>query len=351
MKTIKKILKALLIAVAVILVALAGIIIYALVSDYKPGEKTAIEMNEAPASIGDSAVVSLLTWNIGYCGMDEKMDFFYDGGSKVFTPKETMLKNLSAVMSFLRGNDTIDFILLQEVDRRSKRSYKLDEHEMLSGHLKYTSIQFAVNYNVFFVPVPLYSPMGSVYSGITTMGRITPSSSVRYTFPGEYGFPKQLFMLDRCFMVNRYPLKNGKELILINTHNEAFDPGDIRKAQMEYLKKFMLDEYASGNYVVAGGDWNQCPPGFVPGFDKNKVNTEQMTIPSDYLPPEWKWSYDNKVPSNRSVIAAYDPASTTTTVIDFFLLSPNVEQVTVKCADLGFSNSDHNPVLAKVRLK
>ena len=40
--------------------------------------------------LSDSAEISLLTWNIGYCGLDKEMDFFYDGGTKVITPKENM---------------------------------------------------------------------------------------------------------------------------------------------------------------------------------------------------------------------------------------------------------------------
>jgi endonuclease/exonuclease/phosphatase family metal-dependent hydrolase len=351
MKIVKKVFKAFLILVAIIIVGFIGIIVKAIISDYKPSEKIMIAANESPSVLSDSATISLLTWNIGYCGLDKEMDFFYDGGTKVITPKENCIQNLNSVLSYLKSNDSIDIIFLQEVDRKSKRSYKMDEYLTIDEHLKPHSAYFAPNYDVFFVPVPPASPMGKVFSGVTTLSRFLPSSSVRYAFPGEYGFPKQLFMLDRCFLVNRYPLTNGKELIVINTHNEAFDPGDIRKAQMEYLKNFMMSEYQNGNYVIAGGDWNQCPPLFNPDFSSNQVNKEQMVISPEYLPSGWTWAYDNKNPSNRSVIAAYDPASTTTTVIDFFLLSPNVENVSVKCVNLNFENSDHNPVIITAKLK
>jgi exonuclease III len=192
--------------------------------------------------------------------------------------------------------------------------------------------------------------MGKVLSGITTFSKYQPSSSIRYSFPGTYGFPTQLFMLDRCFLVNRYPLSNGKELILVNTHNEAFDPGQIRKAQMAYLKDFLIKEYSNGNYIISGGDWNQTPPDFKPDFSENKINTLQMMIESDYLPKDWKWVYDNKTPSNRTVTTAYDPSSTTTTVIDFFLLSPNINDISIQCINLNFENSDHNPVKIKFKL-
>jgi exonuclease III len=137
---------------------------------------------------------------------------------------------------------------------------------------------------------------------------------------------------------------------LINTHNEAFDPGEIRRAQMEYLKILLLDEYSKGNYIIAGGDWNQAPPDFTPEFSGDVINTNQMTLKSDYLPEGWTWAYDNTVPSNRTVTLPYNPAVTATTVIDFFLLSPNVRSISVRCIDLEFRNSDHNPVILEAAL-
>jgi exonuclease III len=351
MNILKKILKAFMIVILLLLLCFGGIIVYALISDYQPDEKVTIAADKFPVPLNNTADITILTWNIGYCGLDKEMDFFYDGGTKVATPKEMCLKNLSAVMSFLKRNDTVNYILLQEVDRKSKRSYDIDEFSTIKEHLKAYQGYFATNYDVFFVPVPLASPMGKVYSGISLFSQSEPASSVRYAFPGQYGFPTQLFMLDRCFIVNRYPMMNGKDLVIINTHNEAFDPGDIRKAQMAYLKDFVINEYNKGNYIIAGGDWNQCPPDFKPEFSANLVNTGQMVITSDYLPPDWKWAYDNKTPSNRSVVAAYNPSTTTTTVIDFFLLSPNVEAISVKVINLNFENSDHNPVFMKAKLK
>jgi endonuclease/exonuclease/phosphatase family metal-dependent hydrolase len=351
MKILKKILKVILVLVILLLIGFAGIIVYALISDYKPEEKEIITVSNKPDILPDTAGITLLTWNIGYCGLDKKMDFFYDGGTKVITPKKNFIQNINAVKGFLKQNDSIDFILIQEIDENSRRSYYFNEYDTISKSLKGFFPFFAKNYDVFFVPVPPSNPMGKVLSGLATFSKYQPSTSIRYSFPGEYGFPKQLFMLDRCFMVNRYPLTGGKELLIINTHNEAFDPGEIRKAQMAYLREFLLSEYEKGNYIMAGGDWNQTPPGFQPEFALNKVNTDQMMINSDFLPPEWKWVYDNKTPSNRSVVTAYDPLSTTTTVIDQFLLSPNIKVKSVQCINLEFENSDHNPVRVKVKLQ
>lgn len=350
MKILKKILKALIIALIVLVLGFAVIILYAIISDYKPEEKVAVFNSDNPDRLTDTSEISLLTWNIGYCGLDKEMDFFYDGGTKVATPKEMCIQNMATVKKFLRDNDTIDFILIQELDRDSKRSYNIDEFDTLEKLMHEYHPFFAKNYDVFFVPVPPLNPMGKVLSGLSTFSRYQPSSAVRYQFPGEYGFPKQLFMLDRCFLVNRYPLENNKELLVINTHNEAFDTGEIRKAQMAYLRDFITSEYSKGNYIIAGGDWNQAPPDLKPEFANNQVNTLQMKLNSDYLPSEWKWIFDNKTPSNRSVIAAYDPSTTTTTVIDFFLISPNIKKIYAECVNLNFENSDHNPVRIRVKL-
>jgi endonuclease/exonuclease/phosphatase family metal-dependent hydrolase len=351
MKILKKILKFLLILIIVVISCFIGLIVYALITDYKPKEQEIISRSEKPSILKDSLSITLLTWNIGYAGLDKEMDFFFDGGTKVITPENKCRENLNEIGNFLKKNDSIDFIFLQEVDRGSKRSYHLDEYDTILGKLNYHSPVFAKNYDVFFVPRPISNPMGKVLSGIAIFSKYTPASSIRFAFPGDFGFPTQLFWLDRCFLVNRYPLANGKELILINTHNEAFDEGDIRKAQMEYLKDFILNEYKTGNFVISGGDWNQCPPDFKPAFQGDRVNTSQMVMQPDYLPLAWKWVYDSTIPSNRTVIAAYDPSTTTTTVIDFFLLSPNIESDYVKCSRLGFNNSDHNPVIIHVKLK
>jgi endonuclease/exonuclease/phosphatase family metal-dependent hydrolase len=358
MKILKKILKTALLIIIVLVLGFIGLIMYAVISDYKPGEKELISESDSPSLVEDSLTLSFLTWNIGYGGLDKDMDFFKDGGTKSITPEANCRENFAGIGDFLSKNDTIDFMYIQEIDRDSKRSYHIDEYDNLSKKLPGYKPFFAMNYDVFFVPVPPARPYGKVISGIATFSKYAPESSTRYSLPGDFGFPTQLFMLDRCFMVNRYKMKNGKELVLINTHNEAFDKGGIiRNAQMQKLREYVVNEYNSGNYVVAGGDWNQYPPGFKPAFSANKEFTGEVGnfnlvgIEPDYMPGEWKWIYDPAAPSFRTLIAAYDPATTPTSVCDIFLISPNLESVSVKCCNLGFANSDHNPVIMKVKLK
>lgn len=329
---------------------LVMIVIYGHITEYAPEEKTILFQEKVPATINNTSTISIMTWNLGYAGLDKDMDFFYDGGRQVRTTREQTITNLNAILEKIVQHKSLDFFLLQEVDKTSRRSYFIDMHDSLARVLPNMHLSFAKNYHVRFVPVPWYAPMGRVTSGIVTAGRHTPASSYRLSYPGSYPLPGRLFNLKRCLILSRYPLNNGKELVLINTHNSAFDDGSLRKQQMDFLKEILLQEYASGNFVIAGGDFNQSPPGFEPDFFFNIFDDDDfMMIPEDFL-PDWHYVYDPTVPTNRRVIAPYDPATTKTTLIDFFIASPNVMPLGVEGIHLDFKHSDHNPVMAHFKL-
>ena len=280
------------------------------------------------------------------------MDFFSDGGKGVRSSRDRVEENLDAVLEFTGNLDSVDFLLFQEVDLESRRTYRIDQLSALMDLFAGYHTSLGKNYDVFFVPMPFRNPYGKVVSGIATMSRQTPYLSVRHKFPGNYAWPMGVFMLDRCFLEDRFSLANGKDLIVVNTHNSAYDDGTLKAGQMEYLKGFLTEEFAKGNYVIVGGDWNQTPYGFRPEFNKNIFDTLQLSfVEKEYLPGEWTWFYDPKVPTNRRIDIPYDPAESRTTVIDYYLLSPNLEAVGLKGVDLDFKNSDHQPVLATIRLK
>lgn len=343
--------KAVLKTLAILIFVFAFFIAYAVISDYKPKPTTLVYKSESPSILIDSNEFNIMIWNIGYCGLSKEMDFFYDGGKMVRPTEESSLKNLEAVNKFLKQNDSIDFYLIQEIDKKSKRSYRINQFDIVKKELQGYEGFYGKNYDVGFVPVPPLKPMGKVDAGLATFSKFLPITSVRHSFPGNYGFPKGLFMLDRCFLVNRYKLSNGKELLIINTHNSAYDDGSLRKGQMDHLKKFLEAEYEKGNYILVGGDWNQSPFGLNHNYDNPFDTINNSVIEKDYLSADWTWVYDNDVPTNRRVAFPYDEKKSLTTIIDFYLLSPNVEAIEIKGIDLNFENSDHQPVITKIKLK
>lgn len=348
-----KILKVILLIIA-LLIALFGLfLLFSTIIDYKPNPVEIVFETTSSVDILPTAgkELSMVIWNIGYGGLDSSMDFFYDGGQHVRPSKAGVSENVDGILATLKSFDDFDFVMLQEVDRRSKRSYRTNQYSIIGDSFPDYFNTFGSNYRVWFVPVPIKSPMGRVDSGLQTLSSRTPMRVERHSFPGNYAWPLKLYMLDRCFLVNYYPLDNGKELLVINTHNSAYDDGSLRSGQMAYLKDFVLEEYAAGNYVIVGGDWNQCPPGFEPLFEPGRFDRDDLTYIDDSFPDaSWSWAYDASVPTNRRVKTAYDPQVSPVTVIDLFLVSPNVRILEVEGMDLGFEFSDHQPVTLKVVL-
>ena len=340
-----KVLRYLLYLILILVGAFLLFLLYASIDDYRPDEKEVVFQGEPVRVLCDSSELRLLNWNIGYAGLDASMDFFYDGGEQMRPVEAGVISNINGIMSFLETYRDHDFILLQEVDRDSKRSYHMDQVERLGKVLSGFHPTFGKNYDVSFVPIPLKEPMGKVRSGLLTMSAHECSNSTRYSFPGNYSWPMSLFMLDRCFLVNRYVVSGDRELVLINTHNSAYDDGSLRTRQMDHMKEFLLEEYQMGNYVLVGGDWNQTPHGFEPEWTDQPFDTLNLTyIEQGYPANGWTWAFDYSTPSNRRVKEPYSRGSSLTTVIDGYLLSPNIRLKRIQTHDMDFQYSDHQPV-------
>lgn len=350
---IKIILWILLIPVGLVILYLAGVIAWGMITLYSP---PAVEPTAVPRPCSDDRpgqdTLTLVTWNIGYSGLGKEMDFFYEGGEKVRPGRDLYDRYIKGIADWIRHHGQTDLFLFQEVDQKAKRSYRDDQvnriRDLLPGH----HVLFAPNYRVRFVPLPFFHPMGSVSSGLVMAGRICPDSARRYAFPPDESWPTRLFMLQRCFLLTEMTV-NGKKLTVINTHNSAYDEtGEAKSVQLEMLRTQALEAYRNGGFVIAGGDWNQNPPGYLQtGITSgDKVKTLQPLIPDSLMPEGWKWIYDPTQPTNRDVNQSYVRGETLSTIIDYFLVSPNVEVLEVKTIPVAFEFTDHQPVFMKVRL-
>ncbi|MCP4441200.1 MAG: endonuclease/exonuclease/phosphatase family protein [Aureispira sp.] len=369
MKIVKKIIKWAFIFVLLFLLYVVIAIGHGTITDFQPEERIVLEAIKPNQNATiDKDELSFLNWNVGYGGLGKESNFFYDegrfftsGGKMVRASKENVEKNINGVGQFLDKHKT-DFVLLQEVDQDSRRSYYIDQSKRYQSKLNGYTQSFAVNFNVSRVPLPVCEPwsvIGKVYSGLSSFSKYNSSESVRLQFPGEYSWPNRVFHLDRCMSVQRYPTihPDGKELVVVNTHNSAYDGGELKQQEMGYFKDFVLEEYEKGNYVIVGGDWNQCPPN-IP-FDKNAAewgiapDSSYYTgnIAPGFMPADWTWAFDDKVPTNRKLVDTYEHKKTFVTLIDFYLVSPNVEVLEVRGEDMKFEFSDHQPVFLNAKLK
>ena len=109
MKTAKIILQYFLFTFIVMIVLVGSFMLYFTLIDFQPPPVEVINVKvplEAPL---ESDEFSFITWNIGYCGLDKKMDFFYDGGKKVRPDDSSFQRNLNGVYKFLSGKWNFKF--------------------------------------------------------------------------------------------------------------------------------------------------------------------------------------------------------------------------------------------------
>ena len=339
----KRILFLLLVLPTVFLVYLAAIIIINTVNDYRPSSAY-LEQNAADTA--RKAQFSILSWNIGYGGLGSGADFFYEGGNMVRPANDDYKKYWSGILKLISTYDSLDFILLQEVDLASRRSYNTNQYQEICKLLPSHNAVFAKNYDVAFVPLPIFDPMGKVKSGLALFSQYVPEFSKQQVFPANYPWPKFLFVPDRCFLHASVVLASGKKLHILNTHNSAFDDGSLRDIQLDILFDYMNALYEQGDYVVAGGDWNINPP----GYSKHSFLTGDLAFALDYDSEifeentEWKVYYDPEYPTNRDVSTSYQRGPSLATIIDFYVCSPNIFQVKIRTLDHAFEYSDHHPV-------
>ena len=294
---------------------------------------------------------NFLTWNIGYACLGKEMDFFYEGGTLVRPEKNVCLRYLDTITTTLIENSA-DLILLQEVDVDSKRSWYTNQFLAISDSLKDFFGAFALNYYCKFVPAPLLHPMGRVVSGIACFLKMKPDKVDVHYFKSSFYWPKRLFFPKRCFIVLRFKLDNNKDLVVLNIHNSAYEDATVlRRNELETLSAFMKKEYAQGNYVIAGGDWNNNPHNFDPSHVISGDSVIKIEAVRDTFLVDWQFIFGSRYPTNRNLDTSYKKGITKTTVIDFFVVSPNIEAEEVETISLGFVCSDHNPVKIKIKLR
>ncbi len=361
---IRKLLRYVLALFALFMLYVAVVLVQGTMGDWQPEAELPVQtFQTADSSVIADSVIRLAIWNIGYGGLGEESDFFYDGGGFFLSgghdirPEQSLVeKNVAGVSLFTRSTEA-DFFLFQEVDIASRRSYFTQQVDTIRSQRPGYAASFAPNYKVARMPLPILEPWrayGQVTSGVATVGKWQPYSEKRLQLPGSFEWPTRIFNLDRCLLVGRYKTASGKDLVLVNAHLSAYDKGgELKKQEMAFIRDLVQAEYAQGHYVIVGADWNQCPP-FFP-FDSlapsNDDNHTQTNIPPDFLPDGWQWLYDPVTPTNRKVRRPYDPETTFRTVIDFFLVSPNIQAIKIKAIDQQFRFSDHQPVWVELALR
>ena len=354
---LKKILICLISIIALVLLFVISFIIFASATTLKVKDREEMPISKSiNNTLSENAEITVLTWNMGYGGLDERQDCYLDGGKGVDAEsKEKVLENTIAIENTIKGYNP-DIIFIQEVDINSKRSYKTDELTHLKTAFSEDVYQnsFALNFKAGFIPIPLYNPIGKVEAGIASFSKYQMSTSTRVQLPIPFTWPVSLLNLKRCLLVNRIKIDGSdKELVTINFHLEAYDDGEGKAKQLKQLMDIIKEEYDKGNYVIAGGDFNQT---------FSNVDLSKYPKRNDWVCPIINvddydyvtFNMDDRTPTCRSLYKTYydsDKPNHQFYMIDGFIVTNNIKVNTIETIDLDFKNSDHNPVIMNIKLQ
>ena len=355
-KALKICIKTVLIIVSACILGIVSLLVLLTVTEYKPGnvEKLAIE-GQVSEEVDLSKEIKFISWNVGYFNLGSTADFFLDGGTKVVSQTRAELDNNIEKITEKLKEFNPDITLLQEVDKKSYRSYNVDEKKIIVDRFSDRISSFAINHKVLFIPYPI-PPMRNVEVGLMSLGRVKAESAERISIPSPFKWPESTCNLKRCLLVEKLPISGSdKKLVIINLHLEAYDSGEGRAKQTKALLDVMEKEYEAGNYVVAGGDFNQSFSSVdVSTFEVgNKGLWEPGRLDVTGFQKDFNLYMDVSTPTCRSLDRAYDKNDKKFQyyAIDGFIVSKNVDVVSQRTIGLDFENSDHNPVELIIKLK
>ncbi|MBP5160296.1 MAG: endonuclease/exonuclease/phosphatase family protein [Lachnospiraceae bacterium] len=356
---LKKILKIALIVLASVVGIVLIYVAYVFLSYSRLDDNLQLEIREgnAKATAEAGEEYTIITNNVGFGAYTQDFTFFMDGGEESrAASEESVRKCIGEAMDEIDSHKP-DFILVQELDTDSTRSYHTDQREIFETRFSDYAGMFANNYHSAYLMYPIFEPHGASNSGLLTLSGFEMHDGIRRRLEISESFSK-ILDLDRCYSKARVKVSNGKDLVIYNTHMSAYGGSDeIRASQMNLILGDMKEEYDKGNYCVCGGDFNNDFTGdSVPTLNGGMTSDMGWTqpFPTELIPEGIKRCTDYTcgeiLPTVRNCDVPYKKGNFTL-IVDGFMVSENVEVTYLENIQKDFVYSDHNPVVMKFRLK
>lgn len=266
------------VALAIVAVIVVSAVLFVAVTEHRPAPRAPVPVwcaggGPAPGA-GAAARPALavrrpfrvVSWNIQYAA-GRKHHFFYDGGDAVHVPRGDVEETLRGLQGALRALSP-EVTLLQEVDRGSDRTHRIDQLPALAGAsglgaLCHTSAPY---HRSPFVPHPLPVPLGRVDMdlAILTAGPLRDDPAperISLALLAESRV-RQAFNLKRALLTAAVPVDGlDRPLLLAVTHLSAFSRGDgTLDRQVAVLADWMAAHPPEQPWILAG-DLNLLPPG------------------------------------------------------------------------------------------
>lgn len=274
------------------------------------------------------SIFSIVTYNIGYLsGMTNNLP--------VAKSKELFDENLQKVLRETKKINP-DIISFQEIDYDASRSYHVNQEEEIAD-LGYAFRAKTVNWDERYLPFPYWpisTHFGKVVSGQSIISKYPLKEQERIVLPRVANAPfyRNAFYLERLAQVVKVVL-NGKDVILINIHLEAFEKETRVQQFQEVLKIF--NQYSNKYPTILLGDFNSR------ARDENAI-VQQIFAMKDIGNAAFNMNnpgntFNTKNPYER---------------IDYIFYTKNsIEYISGKVLNEFEQASDHLPVEMKFKLK
>jgi endonuclease/exonuclease/phosphatase family metal-dependent hydrolase len=298
----------------------------------------------------------LVSWNLQF-GAGRKHQFFYDGGDAVHVPKADVDEAVKALQRALAAYAP-DVALLQEIDRDSDRTHRIDQLPLLAGAAGAGAdcTAAATYHRSPLVPSPMPVPLGRVDMnlGIFTRGPLTGAKRLALPLLDESRL-RQAFNLKRAVLAGQAPIDGHPlPLRLAVTHLSAFSHGDgTLERQVAVLAKWMEEQSDDpAQPWILAGDFNLLPPGDDPA---------RLTVESS-LYADAKNPIEELIPRFRTLFPVADllaeqarsyvpyGADAPDRKIDFVFIGGPIEVVSARVGREHIALSDHLPLVADLKI-
>lgn len=288
--------------------------------------------------------ITVTTWNVGFAALGKEGDAISDGGKHMFPESgDYVQKNLDGIVATL-GQLPNDVLLLQEVSQHSLMSWWKPLYDSIAATMPDRQIAFRPDIGTWGFPYPLAIDHGTVVA-LTANPRNIEIVPLPLDPEPIMGLIRRKYSLQ----IARVPIDGqSSDWVIVNLHLSPFDEGGVlRTAQVNALMEFAQAEYAKGNHVVLGGDWNMVlhdPQ--LPSTTPQDLLGWVVPFPPESLPTGWQIVAEQGAATVRTTDKPYVEGENYRTGIDGFIVSPNVRADSVKVLDTKYEFSDHMPVTA-----
>ncbi|MCB9683275.1 MAG: endonuclease/exonuclease/phosphatase family protein [Alphaproteobacteria bacterium] len=297
--------------------------------------------------------LKVLMWNLQYGGT-RKHHFFYDGGPDVHVPEADVRWAVDRIALVIAEQDP-DLVILQEVDRGSDRTHRIDELAALLDRLPYGCHAATPYHQVAYVPTPSQQHLGKVDMHLAVLSRYRIDAATRTQLPLlDEPWWRRIFNLRRALLDVSLPIDGGGTLRVFDTHLSAFSKGDgTLDKQVAVLDQRAAEVETRHEPWLLAGDLNALPP----GDDASRLGHDAALYAEDTSPVKRLFDrYDAVVPLPQLLGDAqrwrtYIPfgADLPDRVLDYVFVGRAVDTGTVQVLPV-LDASDHLPILVEITL-